>query len=196
MFTKKRYEVHLSDDALTYNGVTYPLREIKHIDFVWIKTTQRMNFVKVGEPEEAIMDVIMDSDKKVNIQIDESTIFMGWNRDRKNEIATMKEIYAELMQRTVQARLAKYLEFQRRTGYFDYLEWHLTPPDSFSHKGKSYRVSDYQLMKGPNYISFEKKNKSAMDRLGALWSVPAFATVRDRDILFFLLKQNFGLTWK
>lgn len=191
-----KYKVNLSDNAFTLNGTNYPFSGFKHIEFLWIKTTERLNFVKVGEPEEAILDIIMDSGNKVRMKINESTIIMGWNRDRQDDIFYMMEIHEKLMKRTAQIRLNKYLDVRRTKGYFEYLEWQLIPPNSFIYKGRTYKINDYKLMKGKNYISFEKKDKNMIERLGEAWSVPYFETVRDPDIIFFLLEKEFGLKWR
>ena len=130
MFAPKKvqHEYAILEDALIYERERYAFADFQQIDFHWVRTIQKTNFAKVGEANTVTFRITMADGRSKALQIDERTWFHGINRNRKDEIEVLLEVYQKLSGLTLVPRLERYLQDLRTKGYFTYVEERFTPP--------------------------------------------------------------------
>ena len=73
MFHKRQYKkIQIHETGFTYKGQSHSFEEIEHIFFERTITTQRMNFVKVGEPESGRLILTLEAGQKIKLSFDET----------------------------------------------------------------------------------------------------------------------------
>jgi hypothetical protein len=165
-----------------------------------MKTIERQNWVKVGEPEAAAMRLTMTDGHIIDVEIDESTIIFGWNTDRKADIKKLYDIYVSLSNLTFETRLAHYEADIRQHGYFVVGECRFYPYDRIVFRKREFPLgtSDF-LLNGVGAVEMRKKDFGWLDWLKCEFSFskkPHFPVLTDKDVLFFLLRKYFGLAWR
>jgi len=197
MFEKSKYKkFELVNDGIFYKNEYHSFDSVKHLHFERVITTERMNFVKVGEPESAILKIELSSGEIVKLKFDESTIFIGVNFNKQDEIQNLINLYLDLCKKTFLYRLESYEKQVEKEGFFIYEKCHFFPQTKIVIKNKEYLTRDNDFLKCPGYILIKKKNQTVIDKAKYKWNPPFFETKTDTDVIFFLLGEHFGLKWK
>jgi hypothetical protein len=114
----KKFE--LVNDGFIYKGDYHPFDEIKHLHLERVQTTQRVNLVKVGQPESSKLIIELKNGDKVKLSFSESTLFVGLNIDKKQDIQNLIELYIDLCKKTFQHRVSYYEHRLKNEGFFIY----------------------------------------------------------------------------
>lgn len=172
---------------------------IRHLFFSWVRTTQRDNFIKVGEPEKARLIITLVDDRKIKITFNEATIFVGLNRNKKNEIESLKQLYYYLSQQSFEHRLAHYLRELEDNGYFEYDKCRFYPKKQvIVFRKKAFPLATYTLLRGKGYVEIRKKTWTFAEKIKrefAVTKLPHFETQTDTDVIYALLGKFFGIQW-
>lgn len=196
---KQIKNLQISEDGITYKKNNYSFHDIRHIFFARMRTTQRMNFVKVGEPETVGLSLTMTDGIDIEVSSDERSIFIGLNKNRKDEIKDIIGLYMYLSQITFSNRLLFYEEQIQRQGYFEIGECRFYPSDRVTFRDKEFPVNTTRFLKGYGTIELRKKDYRWTDRLKrelGIGKIPLFLTLTDTDVVFYMLEKYFGLTWE
>lgn len=201
MFGKSAYQqFSLSQDGFTHKGVRYFFTDVAHVFFARIHTTQRLNFVKVGEADSSYLTLILFDGKKLKITVNEAGFFFGWNKNKSNELDYLLKIYSIITENTFEQRLQEYLTQLDQLGYFIYDECLFNPnKKTITFKNKEFPLSSSQFLKGAGYIELRPREYGIANKIArelTLFKIPQFSTQTDTDVIFTLLKHYFNLTWK
>ena len=196
---KLHKQFQLTDDGFVWKGECLGFDSIRHLAFAWIRTTQRSNFVKVGEPEEAQLLITLNDGRRVFLRIDEQTILFGLNVDRKEDIQGLKDLYLHLLSTSFEYRMEHYLRELRDKGYFTYDECRFCPEErTIYFRRRAFPVGTCNFLKGNGYVEIKEKEMTFLDKVKRellSWKVPQFNTQTDPDVIFLLLDRLFGLRW-
>jgi hypothetical protein len=186
------------ENGFIYKNKNHQFDEIKHIYFLLIRTTQRMNFIKFDEADSSYMDLTLTNEEKIYLSFDEAGIFFGFNANKQEDINNLQELYFYLSERTFKNRLAQYLKQVEENGYFKYDKCYFYPHDKIVFRNKEFPIKSSQFLKGQGYISLRKKDFGVFDKVKqelSFGKIPQFSTCTDTDVIFTLLKHYFSLTW-
>jgi len=189
----------IGEDGVTYKGRQYPFTAIKHIFFGRLLTEQRMNFMKVGTPETAVLSLTMTDGTEVEVTIDETGFLLGWNKDRKQEITELSQAYAFLAGMTFPQRLLQYERQLATESYFQHGDCRFYPPERILFRNTEFRIPETDLVRVYGCVVLMPKRRSFLDRLKSelpFSKTPHFSTLTDGDVVFHLLKKYFGLCWQ
>ena len=200
MFGRSQYKKFmLEGDVLHWKERTFPITAIKHLFFRRVLTTQRMNFVKVGEAHSSYLTITMDDGEKISLSFDESTIFLGWNRDKTQDLKNLEDLYIYLARTSFQKRIAPYVRQVEERGYFEYGGCRFIPRDKkIIFRDKEFPVAHSSFLRGAGYVEMRKKDFGLLDKVKreiSLTKIPQFNTQTDTDVIFSLLDHYFGLRW-
>lgn len=194
---RKFVDFNLSGDEFSWKGRTYNIRSIDHIAFSRSITTHKTNFVETGKTERAILSLTFNSGKTLNIDIDEQGVF--FNRNKTKKIQLLAEFYSFLLRITFERRVNFYEDQLEQNGYFVYDECHFYPHDKIVFRGKDFHVDTSSFFRSYGSIEMRKKDFGVLDRIKrgvSLTKSPQFCTLTDTDVIFHLLQEHMGLTWK
>ena len=198
LFETDRYNAfQITADGFNYKGSSYLFDEISHLFFSHVLTTQRLNFVKVGQPESAYLHIILSSRKKLKLSFDEFSFWMGFNFNKKKDIKNLVHLYAFLAKKTFANRLEHYLRQISENGYFVYDNCRFYPNNKIVFRKKEFPVKSSSFMKRCGYVGMRPKS-GIVDKI--IWemsiiNLPQFNTETDPDIIFHLLEKYLGLKW-
>lgn len=203
MFERNQYNAFSLDPDLgtfSYQGLTYRFEEVAHLLLYRVQTTQRVNLVKVGTPEKATLILTLANGKEIGLKFDESTFFMGINRNKKDDIKNLFDTYVFLSKMTFEARLQPYLNQIRDKGYFVYENCRFVPGEKIVFRDKEYPIKGTTFLQRYGVIEMRAPTYGLMDRLvrvGSTKNVPQFTTLQDQDVLFYLLEKYFSsVRWR
>ena len=200
MFQKNQYKkLQVEENGFSYKGQFHSFDEIKHILFERVITTERMNFMKVGEPESARLILTLENGIKIKLSFNESTIFIGINTNKQEHLKNLFDLYVFLSEKTFQKRILHYVRQVEQKGYFVYDNCYFYPKDKIVFKNKVFPLKTSSFLKAPGYIELRKKDFGFLDKVkreASLTKTPSFDTCTDTDVIFTLLKRFFGLRWK
>ena len=198
---KRDTHVDLSADHLSFGDSAFKFDEILHLSFSWVNTSVRVNFVKAPDRERAYLNIVLTNGERINLSFDEGG---SWWRDvrsplnLKREIKTVVDIYKILADRTFANRVLFYTEQLKQRGYFVYDDCRFYPGDKIIYKNKEFHIKSTKFLKYAESIVMRQKKESLVDILKreiVEFTYPQFRTVVDPDVIFYLLKQHFGLSW-
>lgn len=199
LFEKSQYNVfQVTADGFIHKGSSYRFDEITNLFFSRVMTTQRMNFVKVGEAESAYLHITLSSGKKIKLSFDESSLFMGLNFNKQKDIKNLIDLYAFLAEKTFANRVRPYLQQINERGYFEHDECRFYPRDKIVFRNKEFPIRSSQFLKGYGYIELRPKDYGLVNKIMreiSLTKLPQFSTQTDSDVIFYLLEKHFGLKW-
>ena len=199
MFGKRKdKQVVIADDGFTYRKNRYAFGDVRHLSFVRVMTAQRLNLVKIGEADSAELLLTMADGKELEISVDESTIFMGWNRDKQQEIQGLIGFYAYVSQCTFERRLAYYEGQIGCQRCFEYDGCRFYPGEKIVCRRQEFPIGDSRFLKRYGVIEMRKKDYGFWDKVKPQLpfnKLPCFVTLTDTDVIFYLLEKHFGLTW-
>lgn len=193
----KQFQV-VDPDGFLWKGEHLAFDSIRHLFFKWIKTIQRQNFVKVGEPEEAHILITLVDARTIHLSFDEQTILFGFNTDKKRDIDNLKQLYVYLLEKSFEHRLAFYLRELHEKGYFEYDDCRFYPKERIIFFGNiAFPLATSHFLKGNGYVELKKREMTFTDKVkSGLGLAPQFNTQTDPDVIFVLLDRLFGLRWK
>lgn len=192
-------DLEIAEDGFSFRGNRYRFAEVYHIFLSRVLTIQRLNLVKVGEPESACMSITIADGHELQIMIDESTLFIGVNRNKTRDIQNLLRAYAHIASKTFVYRVPPYLAQIDRLGYFGYDSCRFYPPLKIVFQGRDFPISSTRLLKGNGYVELRPESFSSFDKLirqFSLRKIPQFNTQTDSDVIFFLLDKLFHITWQ
>ncbi len=201
MFGKGQYKkFQVEANGFRYKGEFYKFDDIANIFFTRIHTTQRMNFMKVGEADSSYLYLTLDSGKKIKLSFDEAGIFLGFNSNKQTDLKNLTDLYIFLCEKTFQKRIAKYIKEVENQGFFVYDECKFYPSKrKIVFRNKEFPVDSSSFLKGYGYIELRKKEFGFLDKVKykvSLTKTPQFNTQTDTDAIFSLLDHYFNLRWK
>jgi len=189
-------EFLLTADGFEYKGAQHAYDEIAEIFFQRVKTSQQLNFKEIGVADSAYLKLALKNHKEIELSVDESGLFMGFNKNKYAELGYLAGVYQRLSKLSFQSRVEQYVSQLESTGHFTYSKCLFNPQrQSITTKGTEYSVAACRLLKHNGYIVIERSNPSAMDKLKAIWEPPQFNTQTNTDVIFALLKHYFNLSW-
>ena len=166
MFERSIYKkFELGNSGITYKDEYHDFSDIKHLHFERVVTTERVNFVKVGEPERAILKIELLNGVIIKIKFSESTMFVGFNLDKKHDIKNLLQLYIELSEKTFEYRLKQYINQITMEGFFIYDKCRFFPNSKIVIKNVGYVIEDCNFLKSPGYITVKKKNPTIMNKM-------------------------------
>ena len=187
-----------TDDGFVYKCTHYALSEIQHLFFNRVVTTQRMNFVKMGEAESALLLVTLRDGQKIKLSFDEAGLFMGFNSNKKDDIQFLIDLYLDFANKTFQQRAEQYMTQVQYTGYFVYDGCKFYPRDKIVFKDKEFPIQSSSFLKSYGYIEMRPKDYGLMNKVFrevTFTKIPQFNTQTDSDVIFYILDEHFGLKW-
>lgn len=197
VFCAQFKKFRIQGETLTWKGREFGLNEIVSIYFHRAVTTQKMNFVEVGKAHSAELVIKMADGAKIPLEVDESTIIMGWNRDKSTDLQLLNELYVYLCKTTFHRRISQYLEQIKEKGFFRYGECLFYPPDKIVWRDQVFMRSECHFMKSYGFISIQRINSSLLDRLKRqVVRGPGIETLHDADVVFALLGHFFRIEWE
>jgi hypothetical protein len=195
---KQSRKFQRTDDGFVYKGTHHALSEIQHLFFNRVVTTQRMNFVKMGEAESALLLVTLRDGQKIKLSFDEAGLFMGFNSNKKDDIQFLIDLYLDFANKTFQQRAEQYLTQVQYTGYFVYDGCKFYPRDKIVFKDKEFPIQSSSFLKSYGYIEMRPKDYGLMNKVlreVTFTKIPQFNTQTDSDVIFYILDEHFGLKW-
>ncbi len=201
MFEKSQYKkFQVEENGFSYKGEFHEFNDISHIFFTRIHTTQRLNFMEVGEADSSYLYLTLDSGKKIKLSFDEAGIFIGFNSDKKTHLKNLTDIYVFLSKKSFQKRIGEYIKEIEKREYFVYDKCKFYPSKrKIVYRSKEFSIDSSSFLKGYGYIELRKKNFGFLDKIKreiSLAKTPQFNTQTDTDVIFSLLDQYFKLRWK
>lgn len=189
----------LADDGFVWKGEHLGFDSIRHLAFALIQTTQRMNLIKVAEPQEARLLITLTDGRTIFLSIDEQTILFGLNVDKKEDIQGLKELYLHLLRTSFHHRVEHYMRELGDKGYFTYDTCRFCPNErTIYFRNKAFPVDSNDFLRGNGYIEIKQKGMTSLDKVKKAlftWEAPQFSTRTDPDVIFLLLDRLFGLRW-
>lgn len=199
-FSSDQYKAfHVTDTGFSHKGSTYKFHEITDLFFSRVLTTQRLNFVKVGEGESAFLRVTTADGKVIKLSFDESSLFIGLNFSKKKDIENLITLYTFLANGTFSFRLEPYITQIEKFRYFTHDECQFFPRDRIVFRGKSFPITSSQFLKGYGYIELRPKEDGIGNKIMreiTLTKTRQFNTQTNTDVVFYLLENYFGLKWE
>lgn len=199
MFEKSQYsQLHVDEQALHYKGKRYPLTAISHLEFANVLTTHSVNLVETGKTSSSSMKVSLSNGESIKVSFDEARIQNWFRSGVKDDIQNLNTLYQYLAQKTFAQRLNGYYEQVRTQGCFVYDECRFFLADKIVFRGKDFKVGSSSLMRGAGYVELRPKAWTILDKIkreASLTKIPQFSTSTDTDVIFYILKKNFGLSW-
>src|SRR5680860_333170 len=190
---KKRRSIELLEHGFKYREQLYEYKRVKNIFFKVVNTVQKVNLVKQGEAMSSQLFITLDSEKTMNIRIDEASILFTLNFAKKKEINSLFELYQALASLTHQIRQKKYLNELKEYQFFTYDKCKFYPKEEkIIFRKKDFYLKDYKLLKFNGYVEIRKKQFKTLDRFKREFSfgkTPQFNTQTDTDIIFELIKN-------
>ncbi len=201
MFERCQYEkLQVEENGFSYEGEFHEFNDIAHIFFTRINTSQRLNFMKVGDVDSSYLYLTLVSGKKIKLSFDEAGIFIGFNSDKKTDLKNLTDIYLFLSEKSFKERMDRYIKEIETEGYFLYDKCRFYPSErKIIFRSKEYPIDSSSLLKGAGYIELRKKEFGFLDKLKrevSLTKTPQFNTQTDSDVIFSLLDHYFKLRWK
>jgi hypothetical protein len=189
-------DLKVIDNNLIYKNEKFLLNNIRHLSFEITKITQRQNYVKVGNPLMALIEIIFDNGSSIEVKKDERTFLHDINTNKKEEINDLYNTFTSLLEITKESRLSKYFKEIEKLGYFKYGDSRWFPKNKIEHGRKTYYIDDYKILRSKNTIFLENKNKNnIIKRFLNYLNNPQFNMDKyDIDIIFYILEKTFG--WK
>lgn len=184
--------IELRESGFRCKGRQYSYDDIRHIWLHRVKTTHRINLVNAGETEAAYLLITMD-DSKIKVSVDQMGIFMPRFRNRKGDIKSLLDMYALLSNVTFLNRLRPYEDQIRARGFFQYDECRFYVGDRIVFRERQFPISESRSGFFRHYGFIQLGEPDGFFGSG---KVPGFDTRTDADVIFYLLRQYFGLTWK
>ena len=199
MFETSQYSLlHVDDADLHYKGKRYPLSQIRHIEFANVLTRHSVNLVETGKTSSAWMKLTLSNSETIKISFDEARLQDWFRKGVKEDIQNLNALYQYLAQKTFAQRLESYYEQARKHGCFAYDECRFFPGDKIIFRGKEFKLASSSFLRGGGYIELRPKPWTMIDKIkreASLTKIPQFSTSMDTDVIFFILKKNFGLSW-
>jgi hypothetical protein len=204
MGQRKRYEQFeiLDNNTFRWKKERFGFDAIRHLMFGSIKTIQRQNFVKVGEPEEAHLFITLVDCREIHLYFDEQTIFFGSNTNKQQDIRNLEELYKHLLQLSYKYRRNHYLKELEEHGYFYYDECSFHPKEKtiIFRLNQEFPIATTNFIKSPYVIVLEEKREltfwEKVKRELSLGKSPQFNIQTDPDVILALLEELFGLQWE
>lgn len=201
MFEKSQYKkFSVEENGFSFKGDFHEFKHIAHIFFTRIHTTQRMNFVKVGEVDSAYLHLTLISGKIIKLSFDEAGIFIGFNSNKQTDLKNLTDLYIFLSEKSFQTRILKYIKNINYKGYFIYDNCYFYPSQKkIVFKNKEFPIESSTFHKYYSCVEMRKKDFGFIDKVKrevSLMKPPQFNTQTDSDVIFTLLDQYFGLRWK
>ncbi len=199
LFEKRQYKhFQAHPEGFVWQDTMFRFEQIVGLFFSRTITTQRMNFVKVGEAESAALKITTDTGKKIILDFDEAGFFYGWNSDKTKDISNLRDLYLYLAEHSFSHRLARYLKELKANGYFTHDECRFYPRDKVVFRSKEFPIGSTSFLKSYGYIVMRKKDYGILDKIRqevSFTKIPQFNTQTNTDVIFYLLEKFFGLTW-
>ncbi len=188
---------NLNGESFSYKANRYNTNKISHIGLYRAITNHKVNFVSTGETEEIRIYLTMDNGKEIRLTVDEQGIF--FKKDKSTQIEIFAEFHLYLSQITFDRRVAFYESQINSNGHFVYDNCYFYPKNKIVFKGKDFNLKSTSFLKGYGYVEMRKKDYGLFDKIKrevSLTKTPQFSTIVDTDVIFYLLKEYFSLSWK
>lgn len=187
---------NLNGESFSYKGNKYNTNNISHIGLYRAITNHKTNFVSTGKTEEIRIYLTMDNGKEIRLTVDEQGIF--FKKDKSSQIEIFAKFHLYLSQITFDKRVDFYESQINSNGYFIYDNCYFYPKNKIVFKGKDFNLKSTSFLKGYGYIEMRKKDYGLLDKIKrevSLTKTPQFSTIVDTDVILYLLKKHFSLTW-
>jgi hypothetical protein len=176
-----------------FKGLFHPFSMITHLFYSAVGV--HVNFAKNPSYHGATLRIYLNNGHSITLHFhDEVT----WYRNRATDLSNLWEAYLYLSQETFSQRMNSYLTQLSTKGYFEYDECRFYPPDKVVFRGQTFMKEDCQFLKSANWVELMPKNCNFWGKAQRFFSskTPQFNTQTDRDVIFAILDERFGLRWK
>lgn len=190
-------EFVLTSNGFTFKGQQFHDEDIAHIVFELVHTNIKTNFVSTGVIDTAELVLHLANGKKIEIYSKSGFAPLAlYFRDKPEERMEITRLYQIIASRTFEKRSQYYLSQVEANGYFVYDKCRFYPKQKIVSGNKEHIVKELKWGRNSTYIFLTKKNPSFLDKVSKGWNGgPHFCTDIDKDVIFFLLDQLFGVRW-
>lgn len=193
----------IGKNGIAYGSQLFDFHDISSIRFQRVHTTQYIYWATASECDRASMKIFLSNRKSIPLSFNESYFFIGAKINKKNWIDKLTNTYTELCCATFGIRLKRLEDQLEKFGFFVYDGARFTPEDStIVCKGQRFIVGRDRFLKSYGLLEFVKQDQTLFEKckrkvieetVPSL--LPRISTLADTDVLFYLLRTKFGLSW-
>jgi hypothetical protein len=201
---KARFESFaLGESGFAFGPTLHRYADVVSLRLDRVVTTQYAYFMKTGNCEEAQMEARMLDGSSVKLGFKESRLLAGGNNSKAEWIRKLVDVYLQLAGKTFQFRAAPYEQQLKEFGFFLVGSSRFTPSEkSIVCRGQRFLVGRDEFLRSYGVIEPVPAERSTLWRakrkfLEETFSflIPRIETATNSDVIFWLLKEHFGLTW-
>ena len=197
---KKKPDLNLkyTESSFVFNDIEYNNSDVKSISYM--EGRFDLHVIAHGTDSSYGAWMVLDMNDGEVVTIREKTKPSG----RKEIVEQIRNFYFEISELTYTQRSKQYHDQVKKKGYFLYCNYKFFPEEKYiqsPHTNNNvFELKKYNFVKHyDGDIEIRLKNPSIIETIKRkslfLKGRPGFPTVRDRDVIFTLLKHYLNLSW-
>lgn len=201
---KARFESFaLGENGFAFGADIYRYADVVSLTLHQTHTTQYVYWTKSGTYDTAVMRIRMRDGNTLQLGFKESRLLAGHNNSKRAWIDRLLSVYVELANKTFQYRIEPYEGQLRELGFFLIGKTRFVPKEKLVVcKGHRFVVGEDSFLRSYGVIEPVPAHRPFLWRIVRSiaeevfpFLIPRIPTLDNSDVIFWLLREHFGLTW-